>query len=311
MLIPERQARRFDPDGAYVRRHLGRDRDDRGLRLRSRLVPGDPAGGRGESGPRRPPAPGSARQRDAWANARRLQVALAEAGSATSTCASSTPTPSCAKRSTARTPGCGEGKRSRTVLAPIRPRLHQADPRPCRPRAIVRFIGKSRAALLCVERDAACHRSLSPPASPRTRIQGPRPHASQPISSAQRGLLPHRRAAGLRRRDPRLLRARVRHAGAAREAHRGPRAPHNFDLYKQMAELGWLGVTIPEEYGGSRRLDARRLPLHGGDLARARPDRRLRDDADRRRRDRRNSAPRSRRRRSSAGSPPARSRRSR
>jgi alkylation response protein AidB-like acyl-CoA dehydrogenase len=26
---------------------------------------------------------------------------------------------------------------------------------------------------------------------------------------------------------------------------------HNLDLYKQMAELGWLGVTIPEEYGGS------------------------------------------------------------
>ena len=26
---------------------------------------------------------------------------------------------------------------------------------------------------------------------------------------------------------------------------------HNFDIYKQMAELGWLGVTIPEEYGGS------------------------------------------------------------
>jgi isovaleryl-CoA dehydrogenase len=26
---------------------------------------------------------------------------------------------------------------------------------------------------------------------------------------------------------------------------------HNFDLYKQIAELGWLGVTIPEEYGGS------------------------------------------------------------
>jgi alkylation response protein AidB-like acyl-CoA dehydrogenase len=26
---------------------------------------------------------------------------------------------------------------------------------------------------------------------------------------------------------------------------------HNFDLYKQMAELGWLGVTIPERYGGS------------------------------------------------------------
>jgi len=26
---------------------------------------------------------------------------------------------------------------------------------------------------------------------------------------------------------------------------------HNFAIYEQMAELGWLGVTIPEEYGGS------------------------------------------------------------
>ncbi len=26
---------------------------------------------------------------------------------------------------------------------------------------------------------------------------------------------------------------------------------HNFDIYRKMAELGWLGVTIPEEYGGS------------------------------------------------------------
>jgi alkylation response protein AidB-like acyl-CoA dehydrogenase len=26
---------------------------------------------------------------------------------------------------------------------------------------------------------------------------------------------------------------------------------HNEELYRQMAELGWLGVTIPEEYGGS------------------------------------------------------------
>jgi alkylation response protein AidB-like acyl-CoA dehydrogenase len=26
---------------------------------------------------------------------------------------------------------------------------------------------------------------------------------------------------------------------------------HNQDLYKQMADLGWLGVTIPEDYGGS------------------------------------------------------------
>ncbi len=26
---------------------------------------------------------------------------------------------------------------------------------------------------------------------------------------------------------------------------------HNFDIYRQMAELGWLGNTIPEQYGGS------------------------------------------------------------
>src|SRR3954453_1804719 len=31
----------------------------------------------------------------------------------------------------------------------------------------------------------------------------------------------------------------------------GYREHHNFDVYKQMADLGWLGVTIPEEYGGS------------------------------------------------------------
>ena len=26
---------------------------------------------------------------------------------------------------------------------------------------------------------------------------------------------------------------------------------HNQEIYKQMAELGWLGLTIPEEHGGS------------------------------------------------------------
>jgi alkylation response protein AidB-like acyl-CoA dehydrogenase len=29
------------------------------------------------------------------------------------------------------------------------------------------------------------------------------------------------------------------------------RHPHNQEIYKQMAELGWLGVATPEEYGGS------------------------------------------------------------
>jgi alkylation response protein AidB-like acyl-CoA dehydrogenase len=31
----------------------------------------------------------------------------------------------------------------------------------------------------------------------------------------------------------------------------GYREHHNFDVYGQMAGLGWLGVTIPEQYGGS------------------------------------------------------------
>jgi alkylation response protein AidB-like acyl-CoA dehydrogenase len=26
---------------------------------------------------------------------------------------------------------------------------------------------------------------------------------------------------------------------------------HNREIYSKMAELGWLGITIPEEYGGS------------------------------------------------------------
>ncbi len=29
------------------------------------------------------------------------------------------------------------------------------------------------------------------------------------------------------------------------------REHHSFEIYKKMAELGWLGITIPEEYGGS------------------------------------------------------------
>ena len=31
----------------------------------------------------------------------------------------------------------------------------------------------------------------------------------------------------------------------------GYREHHSFDVYKQMADLGWLGVTIDEQYGGS------------------------------------------------------------
>jgi isovaleryl-CoA dehydrogenase len=36
---------------------------------------------------------------------------------------------------------------------------------------------------------------------------------------------------------------------ATRE-QRGPE-PHNQDIYRRMADLGWLGVSIPEEYGGA------------------------------------------------------------
>jgi isovaleryl-CoA dehydrogenase len=31
----------------------------------------------------------------------------------------------------------------------------------------------------------------------------------------------------------------------------GYRDHHNFEIYRKMADLGWLGVTIPEQYGGS------------------------------------------------------------
>jgi isovaleryl-CoA dehydrogenase len=31
----------------------------------------------------------------------------------------------------------------------------------------------------------------------------------------------------------------------------GGREPYNADLYQQVAELGWLGIAIPEDYGGS------------------------------------------------------------
>ncbi|MGI5158950.1 acyl-CoA dehydrogenase family protein [Microbispora sp. CA-102843] len=31
----------------------------------------------------------------------------------------------------------------------------------------------------------------------------------------------------------------------------GGSSPHNAELYRKMAELGWLGVAVPEEYGGA------------------------------------------------------------
>lgn len=98
----------------------------------------------------------------AWANARRLQEALAESGIAYSHLRELAPTTALREAQYAADAERGEGKRSRTVLAPAYVEgytaqiLDQVDLEP-----IVRWIGRQKAALLCVERDPeACHRSL-------------------------------------------------------------------------------------------------------------------------------------------------------
>jgi uncharacterized protein (DUF488 family) len=98
----------------------------------------------------------------AWANARRLQEALAEAAIGYQHLPELAPTTELREAQYREDARRGEGKRSRTVLAAdyVRGYTDQIlDPVDLEP--IVRFIGTSRAALLCVERDAAaCHRSL-------------------------------------------------------------------------------------------------------------------------------------------------------
>ncbi len=98
----------------------------------------------------------------AWANSRRLQDALAEVGIAYQHMPELAPTTELREAQYREDARLGEGKRSRTVLAPEYARGYTEqilDPADLD--AIVRFIGKSQAALLCVERDAqACHRSL-------------------------------------------------------------------------------------------------------------------------------------------------------
>lgn len=98
----------------------------------------------------------------AWANAKRLQAALAEAGIGYSHLPELAPTTAMRQLQYEEDARRGEGKRSRTVLAPEYARryteeiLDRVDLEP-----IVRFVGGNRAALLCVERDPeACHRSL-------------------------------------------------------------------------------------------------------------------------------------------------------
>ena len=98
----------------------------------------------------------------AWANARRLQDSLSEAGIDYSHLKELAPTTELRQAQYRADDRRGEGKRSRTVLAPeyadgyTAEILDRVDLVP-----IVRWIGGSKAALLCVERDPeACHRSL-------------------------------------------------------------------------------------------------------------------------------------------------------
>ncbi len=98
----------------------------------------------------------------AWANAKRLQDALAEAGIGYSHLKELAPTTEMRQLQYEADARLGEGKRSRTNLAPqyveryTAEVLDRVDLEP-----VVRWVGDSSAALLCVERDPeACHRSL-------------------------------------------------------------------------------------------------------------------------------------------------------
>jgi uncharacterized protein (DUF488 family) len=98
----------------------------------------------------------------AWANSRRLQASLAEASIAYTHLNELAPTTELRELQYREDARVGEGKRSRTALAPEYARryteeiLDSTDLGP-----IVQWVGDSSAALLCVERDPeACHRSL-------------------------------------------------------------------------------------------------------------------------------------------------------
>lgn len=98
----------------------------------------------------------------AWANAKRLEAALAETGIGYSHLSELAPTTEMRQLQYREDEKKGEGKRSRSVLAPAYVErytaevLDQVDLAP-----VVKWIGNSAPALLCVERDPeACHRSL-------------------------------------------------------------------------------------------------------------------------------------------------------
>lgn len=98
----------------------------------------------------------------AWANAHRLEAALAKAGVDYTHLKELAPTTAMREAQYREDEKHGVGKRNRTVLASVYVErytaevLDQVDLGP-----IVKWIGNKSAALLCVERDAqACHRSL-------------------------------------------------------------------------------------------------------------------------------------------------------
>jgi uncharacterized protein (DUF488 family) len=99
----------------------------------------------------------------AWANSKRLQAALADAGIAYEHLPELAPTTELRHLQYAEDARQGVGKRSREVLAPdyvtrfTNERLDQVDLAPL----VESFPGEGTVALLCVERDPeACHRSL-------------------------------------------------------------------------------------------------------------------------------------------------------
>jgi uncharacterized protein (DUF488 family) len=98
----------------------------------------------------------------AWANAKRLQAALAKAGIGYSHLPELAPTTEMRQLQYEEDARKGEGKRSRTELAPAYVERYTAEVLDNVDLApIVKFVGANRAALLCVERDPeACHRSL-------------------------------------------------------------------------------------------------------------------------------------------------------
>jgi uncharacterized protein (DUF488 family) len=98
----------------------------------------------------------------AWANSRRLQEALADEGVEYLHMKELAPTTEMREAQYREDARRGEGKRSRTTLAPAYRRLYTEqilDPADLSP--LIDLIAERRPALLCVERDAAaCHRSL-------------------------------------------------------------------------------------------------------------------------------------------------------